>query len=215
MTAFAAINPARSGTDIRIEIQFYLVVDPILGIAPREVIARVQATFRPATLSANLLFVPHFPWPLAHRRGNISLNIHAVAWYGVRQSVYRGETFLTDDSYYQRGVTECDEELFRGIRSGMSDVITFFPNRDLPNPLFKLEHELGHALGIRHTWSSDSPMYNGRGSSQGSQLTVSDILDILWQTNPSRQGQSQTLSSRAIRALHPRGSVTPASPIAT
>jgi hypothetical protein len=118
---------------------------------------------------------------------------------------------LTDDSHYRRRLTKCEEEQVVG---GQSDVITLFKDSWLPNPLSKLEHELGHALGIRHTWSTDSPMYNEGGSSQGTRLTVSDLLDILWQINPSRKGQSQTLSSSAIYALHPRNSVTSASPIA-
>jgi hypothetical protein len=211
MTAFAAINSVRPGTDIRIEILFYLVVDPVLGITPRDVTTRAQATFGTATVSATLLSVPHFPWPPAHRRGQIYLNTQVVAWYGVRQSVYRGETFLTNDSHYRRRITKCREERVAG---GQSDVITFFADSALPNPLSKLEHELGHALGIRHTYSIKSPLYNGHGSSQGSRLTVSDVLDILWQINPSRQSQSQTLSSSAILTEHPRNSVTSASPIA-
>lgn len=206
---------------MRIEILFYLVVDPVLGITPRDVTTRAQATFGTATVSATLLSVPHFPWPPAHRRGLIYLNTQVVAWYGVRQSVRRGETFLTDDSYYHRQVTKCGEERVPGgVFSNMpfigryTDVITFFADTALPNPLSKLEHELGHALGIRHTYSTESPLYNGHGSSQGSRLTVSDVLDILWQINPSRQSQSQTLSSSAILTEHPRNSVTSASPIA-
>jgi len=211
MTAFAAINSIGSAGDHRIQIRFYLVVDQVLGITPNDVQSRVRATFGTAALSAAQLTAPHFPWPPSLRHGRIYVSTDVAVWYGVRQSVRRGETFLTDDSYYQRRVTRCSEEQVVG---GRSDVITFFASSALPNPLSKLEHELGHALGIRHTLSADSPMYERGGSSQGSSLTVSDVQDILWQIDPdpNRQSRPQILSSHAISALHPRGTITPASP---
>ncbi|MCK6694282.1 MAG: matrixin family metalloprotease, partial [Thermoanaerobaculia bacterium] len=198
-----------------VQIRFYLVVDPVLGITAQEVRRRSLSIFGTATIQGNLLNVAHFPWPREYRRGQIIINTDIVAWQGVRQSVYRGETFLTDDSHYQRRLTECHEEKFSGYRSTIiTDVITFYPNHELPEPLIKLEHELGHALGIRHTESSQSVMYHEGGSSQSSHLTVSDVVDILWQLDPSIQNQWQVLSSGAIRRLHPRGTITPNSPVA-
>jgi hypothetical protein len=93
---------------------------------------------------------------------------------------------------------------------GETDVITFYADSSLPEPFDKLEHEIGHALGIRHTGSRDSPMYNEPGfSSEGTQLTVSDVLDILHQLDPNNRGHEQTLDSSAIS-----GGVTVSSPIA-
>jgi hypothetical protein len=216
MTASARIMSAQPGSDMRIEIQLYLVVDRVLGITPRQVVSRARATFGSASIPASALSAPapHTPasWrPLATRGGRIILTTQVTAWYAPRSSLYRGDTFLTDDSYYRRRLTKCDEE---SVGGGQTDVITFYANSALRRPLIKLEHELGHSLGIRHTWSSASPMYNSSGSSAGSRLTVSDVIDILWQINPNRKLHFQTLSSRAIHALHPSNSVTRATPVA-
>lgn len=212
MTAIARVGHDQQGPVTYISIQFYLVIDPVLGITPNDVAARVRLTFGTAFMPAIQVAIAHFPWPASFRRGYIKLRTNITSWYGQRESVFRDETFLTDDSHYRRQGTVCREERFRGFST---DVITFYADRSLQNPLSKLEHELGHALGIRHTLSRYSPMYNGAGTSQGTSLTYSDVIDILWQIDPNNQDRPQTLSSRAIRGIRrPYVLATPESPIA-
>lgn len=58
-------------------------------------------------------------------------------------------------------------------------------------------------------------MYNEPGfSSEGKRLTVSDVLDILYQLDPNNRGHEQTLDSSAIDEHPSEKSVTVSSPIA-
>ena len=93
MSAYASVDRTNTPNRLIIRVRFYLVVDPVLPITPREVRNRAQATFGSATLPASQLMVPHFPWPRAYRRGEILLSTTVVSWYGVRESVRQGDVF--------------------------------------------------------------------------------------------------------------------------
>jgi hypothetical protein len=164
MTAIATINtPIGDQSDIRISLQLYLAVDPVfrnhsnpdMRITPQEVMRRARATFGYASIHTHVLHFPHYDAPpswryLTARGRRIIFVTHVTAWYAPFEAVYRGETFLTDTSRYHRGITMTGVESCAG---GETDVITFYADSSLPEPFDKLEHEIGHALGIRHTGS--------------------------------------------------------------
>ena len=186
MSSYAMIQHTPiTTTQIVIHIQLRLVVDPALSLPVEEALQRARVTFGHAQCS-----ICQQP---------IELFTHVSIRSGNRRSTIRGETFVTAG----RGGSVC-------LAEGNIDVCYLVGTVGLT----KFEHEVGHSLGIRHTRSPASPMFDQPGSSRGKLLTVADVREVFAQfTNFSHQRRPVFLTTARIPRM-PGGSVTPQTPIA-
>lgn len=196
----AAMLPPPPRYDIWIILR--ILIDRALGLSESAIRTRLRTTYRAASYcdGNHTLFVLHF---------NIDVST------GDAGSVRAFHTFLSasdlpDVAPLYRGMNRCQwERLPNGV---YTDVCYVYATQGI-NAGDTVEHEVGHALGLSHTYSTGSPMSNATGITRpGMRLNVSDAAGIVEQLNLQSRAQ-QRLSSQAI-AGRGTGYVSPATPVA-
>lgn len=203
------LDAAARAPNYNLTIQLNLVIERSLSrvLTPAQVNQRVMTSIGYAEIdwdpAARPAREPAFPHLARVPRGHYRLQVQAAARIGDADTVTTHDTYVRADT---GGGSRCEQVRVHG---GMTtDEVVLVP-LSRTQPTASLEHELGHALGCRHTDTEASVMCNAstRGGSRGRHLGVSDILCILHQLD-LRSRNEQIIDSSYIQHGRPTGAST-------
>lgn len=210
MTALATVtNRDGSGRAQNIRLSLSLAIDPALIRAGRttaeSILQRARNTFRPGrcnmgggSYTIESFYVSHTEVAPANARNHQTIltlcpSSSGHTRSGVCSSLIGMEICRGSGSRF----TGCFRDRVAGAAMDVCYYCFCDPRFD---PMRKLEHEIGHALGMRHTYSESSPTFNGSGgNAENSRLNQSNVRDIFLQLH--REGGSSNHLRVGVSAI--------------